>query len=114
MNRQLFDELVESVQEGGAILRGRAKPSGKFDEFPGKMPGWALDLPRAVASRPWWARLLFWLALGEFGRHEFWGLAWSIQQCGLDAWEPECEWRSESQEKMPMFWVDKVVKDKDL
>jgi len=27
MNDQLFDELLESVREGGAILRGEKKPS---------------------------------------------------------------------------------------
>ena len=82
----------------------------EFDNFPGKMPGWALDLPRAVASRPWWARLLFWIALGESGRHEFWGLVWSIQRCGFDAWYPECEWRSDSIDKMPPFWLEKSPK----
>jgi len=30
MNEQLFQELVASTREGGAILRGEAKPSRKF------------------------------------------------------------------------------------
>jgi len=78
----------------------------KFETWPGKVPGWALDLPRAVANRPRWARILFWLALGESGRHEFWGLVWAIQQCGWEAFDPECEWRS-SMGKMPLFWKDR-------
>ena len=31
MNDELFNELVESVRQGGAILRGKAKPSRKFE-----------------------------------------------------------------------------------
>lgn len=31
MNDELFAELVESVREGGAILRGEAKPSRVFE-----------------------------------------------------------------------------------
>ena len=30
MNEQLFDELLQSVREGGAILRGEADPSRSF------------------------------------------------------------------------------------
>ena len=30
MKDDLFNELVESVREGGKILRGKAKPSRKF------------------------------------------------------------------------------------
>lgn len=30
MNNELFGELVESVRQGGAILRGEAKPSRAF------------------------------------------------------------------------------------
>lgn len=30
MKRDLFDELLESVKEGGAILRGEVKPSREF------------------------------------------------------------------------------------
>ena len=30
MNEELFAELVESVQEGGAILRGKQAPSRQF------------------------------------------------------------------------------------
>lgn len=30
MNESLFDELVESIKEGGAILRGEQKPSRGF------------------------------------------------------------------------------------
>jgi putative transcriptional regulator len=30
MKRDLFNELVESVREGGAILRGKVKPSRTF------------------------------------------------------------------------------------
>ena len=30
MNEQLFQELIASPREGGAILRGEAKPSRKF------------------------------------------------------------------------------------
>ncbi len=82
-----------------------------FDKFPGKMPGWALDLPRAVASRPWWARILFWLALGESGRHEFWGLVWSIQKMGWEKWWPECEWRTKKINKMPLLWAGKSPED---
>lgn len=83
-----------------------------FDTWPGKTPGWALDFPRAIANRPWWARLLFWLVLGEAGRHEFWGLAMAIQRCGLDKWEPECEWRTERMNKMPVFWRENKPQEK--
>lgn len=31
MKDELFAELIESVREGGAILRGRAKPSRSFE-----------------------------------------------------------------------------------
>ncbi len=31
MNDELFNELVESVRQGGAILRGKAKPSRVFE-----------------------------------------------------------------------------------
>jgi len=31
MNDELFEELVESVRQGGAILRGKAKPSRAFE-----------------------------------------------------------------------------------
>jgi putative transcriptional regulator len=31
MNDELFSELVESVRQGGAILRGKAKPSRAFE-----------------------------------------------------------------------------------
>lgn len=31
MKDELFDELVESVRQGGAILRGEAKPSRSFE-----------------------------------------------------------------------------------
>lgn len=31
MNDDLFSELVESVRQGGAILRGKAKPSRVFE-----------------------------------------------------------------------------------
>lgn len=30
MKKELFDELIESVREGGAILRGESKPSRVF------------------------------------------------------------------------------------
>lgn len=30
MNDELFDELMESVRQGGAILRGEAKPARTF------------------------------------------------------------------------------------
>lgn len=30
MKANMFDELLESVREGGAILRGRKKPSRRF------------------------------------------------------------------------------------
>ena len=79
----------------------------EFDMFPGKMVGWALDLPRAVNTRPLWARLLFWLALGKAGRHEFWGLVWAISRCRFNPWYPECEWRTDSINKMPLFWLGK-------
>lgn len=82
--------------------------TNQFENLPGHIPWWGLDFPRAVANRPWWARLLFWLVLGESGRHEFWGLIWAIQRCGLDAFFPECEWRS-GMSKMPLFWRDKRV-----
>ena len=84
----------------------------EFDKFPGKMVGWALDLPRAVAARPWWARLLFWVVLGEAGRHEFWGLVWAIQRCGIDKWEPESEWRTDTIGKMPLFWNGKSPRER--
>ncbi len=38
---------------------------GEFENLPGAIPGLALDLPRVMVSRPLWARLLFWLMLGE-------------------------------------------------
>lgn len=31
MNNELFDELLESVREGGAILRGEAAPARSFE-----------------------------------------------------------------------------------
>ncbi len=31
MNDELFNDLVESVRQGGAILRGKAKPSRAFE-----------------------------------------------------------------------------------
>jgi putative transcriptional regulator len=31
MNDELFDELLESVREGGAILRGQKEPARKFE-----------------------------------------------------------------------------------
>lgn len=31
MKRELFSELVESVREGGAILKGKMKPSRSFE-----------------------------------------------------------------------------------
>ena len=34
MNDELFNELVESVRQGGAILRGKAKPSRAFEIAP--------------------------------------------------------------------------------
>jgi len=34
MKDELFAELVESVREGGAILRGRAEPSRSFEASP--------------------------------------------------------------------------------
>ena len=78
-----------------------------FQTYPGKIPGWGLDLLRAAANRPWWARLLLWFALGEAGRHEFWGLAAAVSWCGWSIWEPECEWRSDKIDRMPLFWKDK-------
>ena len=30
MNDELFNELIESVKQGGAILRGKSKPSREF------------------------------------------------------------------------------------
>ena len=33
MRSSMFEELLESVREGGAILRGRRKPSRRF-QFP--------------------------------------------------------------------------------
>jgi putative transcriptional regulator len=31
MKAKMFDELLESVREGGAILRGQRKPSRRFE-----------------------------------------------------------------------------------
>lgn len=31
MKAKMFDELRESVREGGAILRGESKPSRRFE-----------------------------------------------------------------------------------
>ena len=31
MNEELFEELLESVREGGAILRGEKEPSRRFE-----------------------------------------------------------------------------------
>jgi putative transcriptional regulator len=31
MKAEMFEELLESVREGGAILRGRKKPSRRFE-----------------------------------------------------------------------------------
>ncbi|MBZ5726088.1 MAG: helix-turn-helix domain-containing protein [Acidobacteriia bacterium] len=31
MNAKMFEELLESVREGGAILRGQRKPSRRFE-----------------------------------------------------------------------------------
>ena len=35
MKKELFEELVESIKEGGSILKGRAKPKRafKYDEL---------------------------------------------------------------------------------
>lgn len=33
MRKELFDELVESVRQGGAILRGARRPSRVFEFF---------------------------------------------------------------------------------
>ena len=35
MKKELFEELVESIKEGGKILKGRAKPKRafKYDEL---------------------------------------------------------------------------------
>lgn len=79
-----------------------------FYRFPGKIPGWGLDFARAVAHRPLWARILFWIALGKWGRHEFWGLVWAIQGCGLPAYDHLCEWKS-SLPNMPLFWKGKQI-----
>jgi hypothetical protein len=37
MKAKMFGELLESVREGGAILRGQRKPSRRFElqSFPG-------------------------------------------------------------------------------
>jgi len=77
----------------------------------GRWSFWALDFCRAISYRPWWARLLFWLALGEPGRHEFWGLVWAIQQDGISAFEPECGWRSDLS-PMPLLWLGHKVEEK--
>ena len=34
MKAKMFDELLESVREGGAILRGQTKPSRRFEVGP--------------------------------------------------------------------------------
>lgn len=34
MNDELFDELIQSVREGGAILRGEAAPARQFEIEP--------------------------------------------------------------------------------
>lgn len=70
---------------------------------------WAIDLARAVICRPWWARILFWLALGESGRHEFWGLVWACAKVGSDIRWGDCGWRSDLP-KMPLrWWTDKAI-----
>jgi hypothetical protein len=66
-----------------------------------------LDFTRAVSNRGWLARLLFWLALGEAGRHEFWGLVWAIERDRWDAFYPASDWRSETLARMPLFWRPK-------
>ena len=36
MNDKLFQEIVNSVKEGGSILRGETKPSREFDRTVGE------------------------------------------------------------------------------
>jgi len=78
--------------------------NNKFDKFPGAVPAWALDFVRAIADKPLLIRTLFWLFIGESGRHEFWGLIWAIERCGLCPYYESCEWRSKQLCKMPLFW----------
>ncbi len=48
MNEELFAELLDSVREGGAILRGDKAPSRKFVIEPPDVKGIRLDQPVPV------------------------------------------------------------------
>ena len=43
------------------------------------MAAWGLDFSRAVNERPLWARFLFWLSIGKYGRREYRGLQKSLE-----------------------------------
>ena len=59
MKDELFDELLESVREGGAILRGESEASRTF-EFPEKdgVPDVAAIRDRFGVSQPQFAELM--------------------------------------------------------
>jgi len=48
MNSKEFDELIESVREGGRILRGEAKASREFVSTPEDVLEIAAENPKAV------------------------------------------------------------------
>lgn len=44
--------------------------------------GWSQDFVRAMGDRPYWARLLFRLAVGRYAYREFIGLVMALQEQG--------------------------------
>jgi putative transcriptional regulator len=55
MKPKMFDELLESVREGGAILRGQKKPSRRFEGGPS---GIRVIRERTSLSQSEFARLI--------------------------------------------------------
>ncbi len=69
MKKELFDDLLQSVREGGAIMRGEMAPSRVFDFMP-------LDV-KAIRKR-----------LNK-SQHEF-ALMIGVSTSTLQDWEKEC------------------------
>ena len=58
MKDELFNELMESVRQGGAILRGEAKPSRAFDRSQEEAPDVAAVREQLGLSQPKMAALM--------------------------------------------------------